>query len=158
MAALVALAMPVLLLAAGLVVDIAYLFWMQAQLQAAADMGALAGAQNVDLEALARGERRLIPSSAAEDARRWALDNLAANLPTALAGAKPVEVAVEVYNAAPEAPRRQRWSGRVLTEPTVSVRVSLTVPTLLLGWLVPEVPLAAMADASLLEKADPLDY
>src|SRR5690606_8648028 len=67
-AALVALVLPVLILSAGLVVDVAYLFWMRAALQATADFAALAGAQNIDLEALAQGERRLLVEQAAGDA------------------------------------------------------------------------------------------
>ncbi|REJ38400.1 MAG: hypothetical protein DIU84_00205 [Bacillota bacterium] len=155
-AALVALALPVLILSAGLVIDVAYLFWMRTAVQAAADFAALAGAQNVDLEALAQGQRLLLVEEAAADARHWARLNLAAHPATAgYQDAALVEVVVT--NAAPGAPARQRWTGRLLTDPTVSVRISLRVRPFLIRSLVPEVEVSALADAALLEKADPLE-
>jgi len=152
----VALVLPVLILSAGLVVDVAYLFWMRAALQATADFAALAGAQNIDLEALAQGERRLLVEQAAGDARHWARLNLAAH-PATARYQDTAEVDVVVTNAQPGVPARQRWSGRLLTDPTVSVRVSLRVEPFLVRSVLPEVEVAALADAALLEKADPLD-
>ncbi|HEX6990225.1 MAG TPA: pilus assembly protein TadG-related protein [Bacillota bacterium] len=155
-AALVALALPVLILSAGLVVDVAYLFWMRTVLQATADFAALAGAQNVDLEALARGERRLLVEPAAADARTWVRLNLAAH-PATARYQDEADIDVVVTNAGPDHPARQRWTGRLLTDPTVSVRIGLRVKPFLVRSVLSEVEVAAVADASLLEKADPLD-
>lgn len=155
-AALVALALPVLILSAGLVIDVAYVFWMRTVLQAAADFAALAAAQNIDLEALARGDRRLLADQAAADARHWARLNLAAH-PATARYRDAAEVEVVVTNARPGEPARQRWTGRRLTDPTVSVRISLRVEPFLVRSLLPAIEVAALADAALLEKAEPLD-
>lgn len=156
-AALMALALPILIIAMGLVIDVAHLFWVRSALQAAADMAVLAGAQAIDLEQLAEGQRRIIAGQAATDVRYWLRINLESHPATSRYSAG-AQVEVDVYNADPAAPMRQRWTNRLLTDPTVSVRVAVSVPTFFVRALMPQVPLSVAADASLLEKADPLPY
>lgn len=156
-AALTVLALPVVLIAIALVIDMAYFFLLRTSLQAAADMAALAAAQNVDLDALADGERRLLVERARLDAYQWVHDNLRANKLTA--GLRDqVGVHVEVYNADPNNRVRHRVTGRILADPTVSVQLSLDAPTYFAAMIMKNVPIRVMADASLLEKSDPLPY
>lgn len=154
-AALVIVALPVLVFMLGLVVDMAYLFTVRTVMQNAADMAALAAAQNVDLPALAMGERRLLNAPALHDAEQWGRSNLERH---PLTRGLPARVVADVYNASPDAPLRHRTSGRRLHDPTVSVRIELTAPLFFARMIVPEVALQVMADASVLQKADPLPY
>lgn len=156
-AAMVVLALPVLLLTSALVVDVAYWFLVRASLQSAADLAALAAAQNVDLTALAQGERQILPEPARREARQWVYDNLQSNRVTAQLLDR-VDVTVRVYNPQPEAPVRHEFSGRLLYDPTVTVQLLIDAPTFLAGMVVSSVPIRVLADASLLEKADPLPY
>lgn len=179
---LVVLMLPVLVLVMSLVVDVGLLFVCKNLSATAVDMAALAAAQEVDLDRLARGERYINPQAAENTARTWIKDNLDAAL-IGLAGSPSdgeVYVDVTVYNASKNAPlmheplaserrsspvlvlrgneadgRNQTASGngRMLTDPTVCVTMSLPVKNgLLLGRLIPAV-IMAHADTSVMEKA-----
>lgn len=147
MTALVVAMLPVYVLAFALVVDLAHLFWVRAALQSAADLAALAGAQEVDLEALAGGERRLLEAQAAAAARAWAERNLRAHPATEpLLAQTAVEVAV--VQASDREPSRHPWTGRRLEDPTVTVRLTAEVPRLWLPGRGGGVRLRVWADAS----------
>lgn len=132
---------------APLAVDVGHLYGVRAALQAAADLGALAGAQEVDLDALARGQLRLRDGEAARAAERWTRDNLVAHPMTApLAAAAEVEV--RVLHPERAQPARHPWSGRVVRYPTVAVRVAVRAPLPWTGRLVGPIRVWARADAS----------
>lgn len=141
-----ALLLPVVLASLALVADVGYLLWVRAALQAAADLGALAGAQELDLEALAEGRRALAPT-AGSSARRWAGENLAAH-PATARWADLAEVGVLVIQADEQAPARHPWTGRTLRDPTVAVRIRLRVPLPWFGRPLGPVEVVARADAS----------
>lgn len=144
MAVLLVALLPVALLLLGLVADFGLALWAREELRKAADLGALAGAQDLDLERLARGERVLLPGPARDDADRYARANLGGRRYAALA----IEVAV--LNASRDAPLREPWTGRLVEDPTVAVRIEARVPTVFLRPLLPAFAVAATADASVL--------
>jgi Flp pilus assembly protein TadG len=68
--------LPVLLTCLYATCGLGALLLARARAQTAADLAALAAAQDVDLERLQEGERRLRPEDAARDAVAWARANL----------------------------------------------------------------------------------
>ncbi len=143
---LVLLALPAFVLLLGLVVDVGLLYLARVQLRAALDMGALAGAQELDLDALARGELRLVEEAARREATALTRRNLVAAF-----GAEVLDravIRVVVYQAGPTAPLVHQVTGRSLVDPTVGVVAEVPVRLAVLGRLLPEVTLRAHADAS----------
>lgn len=143
----VVLFLPVLLLIAGLVTDVGLLFVARHLAYHAAELGALAGAQDVDLDALARGEVTLVEGQARADAEDYARRNLAASF-RHLDQAQALFVNATVYNASAARPVRHRETGRLLTDPTVSVAVRLWLPLHFLAPLRREAAVQVHADAS----------
>jgi len=148
---LVVLLLPLLVVVAGLVADMGILLYVRHLAYAAADLGALAGAQNVDLERLAGGERWIEEGPARRDAEAWARNNLEVNFPGRGVESR-AEVRVEVYNPIPAHYPGDRYTGRVLRDPTVCVLINLPVRLRFLSMLVPEVNLTVHADASVVER------
>jgi uncharacterized membrane protein len=148
---MVVLFLPVLLLCLYATCGVGATLLGRARAQAAADLAALAAAQNVDLERLAQGERRLDPESAMRDAAAWARANLDAARRLFAAGVAPV-ITVDVYNPLPGEPMRHRRSGRELTDPTVAVTVRLRAAPAA-GPLTAH-DIEATADASVLERLE----
>jgi Flp pilus assembly protein TadG len=109
----------------------------------AADLGALAGVQELDLDALARGELVLIPAEARSRATEYARANLHRMFPELDPGP---EVYAEVLNPT-EGGSIDPLTGRVHLWPTVCVTVVLSVPVGI-GPLSAEIPVRAHADAS----------
>jgi uncharacterized membrane protein len=138
--------LPVLVAAMALVVETGRLFVLARWAQAAADLGALAGAQEVDLEQLADGERYLDEERARLAADRITTDNLR-DLGGVVGSSR---VQVYVINVA-EGPTIHPRTGRFIRDPTVSVWVEVSVPVHLVWWT-HQVRLAAHADASVVEK------
>ncbi|MBX5464995.1 MAG: pilus assembly protein [Clostridia bacterium] len=139
------LALPALLLLLALVADVGRFFVLRALAQNAADLGALAGVQELDLARLAEGERWLLTSQA--EAAAYAVAD--ANARAALPG-EPYVIETLAVNAAAGAPRRHPWSGRWLADPTVSVRVTLNARSFFLGGR--RLPLRVQGDASVMER------
>jgi len=145
------LSLPLLILLLALAADAGALFAARGLAHASADLAALAGVQELDLERLAAGERFIMPGAAAAWARQVALANLEGNIPRLPgAGAAP-RVEVLVVNASPASPRQHPWTGRPLYDPTVAVRVAVPVPLAFSGpgrslWV------TARADASVLPR------
>ncbi|EKP93805.1 MULTISPECIES: Tad domain-containing protein [Thermaerobacter] len=139
------LLLPVILAALGLVLDGSRLVLTRAHAQAVADFASLAGVQEVDEEALARGEPALRAGAAAATARLWAESGLRRAFGEEVARRAVIEVVV--INGSPSQPRRHPWSGRRVEEPTVGVR--LVVPVAL-AWrpAAGAVRLTVAADAS----------
>lgn len=147
---LLSLSCMILLLA--LVINAGNLFRFRTLTHAVADMAALAGAQELDLELLARGERALIPEAASRQARQVAWAAMAANLPP---GITSFRVDVTVINASSTEPGIHPWTYRRLFDPTVSVRVNVSVPLYLAGPTHRSVWTGARADASVLPRRRP---
>lgn len=143
---LVVAVLPVLVAAMALVVETGRLFVLARWVQAAADLGALAGAQEVDLERLAVGERCLDEERARKEAERVTEDNLR-DLGGVVGSSR---VRVYVINVA-DGPSPHPLTGRLIRDPTVSVWVEVTVPVRL-AWWTRDVCLGAHADASVVEK------
>lgn len=137
---------PVLVAALALVIETGRLFVLARRAQSAADLGALAGAQEVDLERLADGERYLDEGRARLAADRITTDNLR-DL-GGVVGSSHVQVyVINVVDGPTTHPR----TGRLIRDPTVSVWVEVNVPVRLVWWA-REVRLTAHADASVVEK------
>lgn len=145
---LVALFLPVAILLFGLVVDIGLLFATRQVMIAAADLGALGGVQDVDLDRLSRGEIWLDGERARRDAYGLTEVNLTQN--QVLGQIK--EIRVEVLNASLEHPLSHPFTGRTVTDPTVAVRITAVVRLPFLNPFLGETPLVVHADASVLEK------
>jgi len=139
--------LPVLVATMALVVETGRLFVAARRVQAACDLGALAGAQEVDLDRLAQGERYLDEERARIEAERITRENL-----RELGGvaAETGRVHVYVINVA-GGPTAHPRTGRLIRDPTVSVWVEVVVPVYLVWWT-SEVHLSAHADASVVEK------
>lgn len=144
-----ALALPLYVLALGLVADAGYLFASRTLASAVADAAALAGVQELDLVRLARGERYLIPAAAEAAARAVAEANLDAGFPLA---AHPHRVNVAVINASPGKPSIHPVTGRLLRDPTVFVEVKVRVP-LRFTPAAGSVEITGRADASVLPRS-----
>lgn len=144
--------LPVLLLVAGLVTDVGLLFVSRHLAYHAAELGALAGAQDVDLDQLAVGKVVLVEATARADAADFARRNLAASFPR-LDLARSLRVEATVYNASSLVPVRHRLTGRILTDPTVSVDITLNVPLYFLVSLRREAAVHVLADASVRTKS-----
>lgn len=162
---------PALILILSLVIDLGLLFVCKNLLAMAADMAALAAAQEIDLELLALGERYIIPDAAETVAHRWAEDNAMSSLQN-LAGLSTVEdmiIYVTVYNASKSnpiihepiqgiphfLPEEGRIGGaRELVDPTVCVTLTCPVNNgLLLRRLLPTT-VTVHADASVMERKE----
>ncbi len=145
-AALVALFLPCLVAAVALIIDAGALLVARAQMAAAADMGALAGVQDLDYDLLASDGRLLVLEEPARaDAEAWVRGNLEGR---AFIAPETVSVAVTVCNpgsgvAEPVCP----VTGRLLTDPTVCVLVRAEARLPFLPGLGP-VGVSVHADAS----------
>lgn len=111
--ALVILFMPVALACAGIAVDLGILFTARKCVQAACDLGALAGVQELDWEALAEG--RVVIRK--EDARNKALEIAWLNMANAQELAEDVILSASVHNSA------SRNEPCVVVEASFGVRV-----------------------------------
>lgn len=147
--ALSVLFLPLWLALATIAIDVAYIMWVHAGIRAAADLGALAAAQNLDLEALAQGDPEIIPEEAHRDARQWIMDNLRQQRSTA-PWAEKADIRVWVLNGKPGAPLQHPLTGRIITDPTVAVEVSLPARVFLVPRKLGEIPLKVRADASVM--------
>jgi Flp pilus assembly protein TadG len=132
---------PVLLAALGLLAGLGAALHTRQLASIAADLGALAGAQCLDLERLASGQLIIV----AEHARAAAVDYATRNLPGRVAA-----VEVTVMNPALGA-GADPWSGRVHSHATVCVVVRLPA-RFRLGPIRWEHVIHAHADASVVPR------
>ncbi len=144
---LVVLFLPVFLLTLGFVIDLGVLFVQRQQAMAAADMAVLAGAREIDLDKLARGERSLLPEAATAAARQWFTSNLRASLGSEAEAAATV---IHVYNATQASPATDPVTGRRLHDPTICLAGEVPARLYFLAFIVPRTTLHVHADASLL--------
>lgn len=137
------LALPVMVSLVLLISAAGSLYASRGRLQAAADMAALAGVQELDWDLLAQGRAYLIE----DRARQKSLETLWLNL-----GFIPgvdldeAETSVEIINAAPDDPIRHPRTGRWVEYPTVWVW--LEVPVMVAGLGERQARLWASADAT----------
>ena len=141
--------LPVLILLLGIVADVGRLYTLRSVAQTAADMGALAGVQELDLEALAEGTLWVNVDEAQREARNLALEVAQKNLDRSVQSVKVESIAI---NATPLVPATHPWTGRRLETATVSVTVDAVARTYFLSMLMPRVNLGARGDASVLER------
>jgi len=142
--------MPLLIILAGLVIDIGTLFCANSLAYAAADMAALAAVQDLDLQMLAEGKRQIMPDAATRDAEAFLAANILKNWP----GLAPedIAVAVTVYNVESGGADRHAFNGRHLSDPTVCVRVTFPVKLRFISAFSGTVSARAHADASVVRK------
>lgn len=117
--ALVALFLPVAIVATGMVVDLGMVFVARKAVQAACDLGSLAGVLELDWDRLAAGEVRLRGKDAEDMASSVARQNLDATV-----GLVDVRSLRARVRNPPEA-----------ADPVVQVEVQYTVPVHYLGWV-----------------------
>ena len=116
---LVVLFIPVLLAALTAILSLGHIKHLRQVAYQAADLGALAGVQCLDLDELAAGRLQLLPAEAAAQAADYARANLAG------ACVSPVDVAVDVSVLNPAGDSlTDPVTGRVHLYPTVCVTVS----------------------------------
>lgn len=148
--ALFAITLPIFVLCLALVADGGLILMRRGLAYAVADVAALAGVQELDLDRLAQGERHVIAELAVDQALEVAHGSLAEN--GVHEGDR--EVRVEVLNASAASPRIHPVTGRELVDPTVHVSVRLRVPLRFWGGLLPAVWVTGRADASVLPRRD----
>lgn len=119
-AVLVVLFLPCLLASLALALDVGALLVARAQMRAAADMGALAGVQDLDYDLLAQGLIVIRSADAVRDAREWVLANLEGR---AFIEPGTVRVVVAVLNTEGAGAVSCPVTGRLLEWPTVCVKV-----------------------------------
>jgi len=123
------LSLPILLLLLALAIEAGQLFYVRALLQAVADHAALSAVQLLDFAALAKGDIRLEPDPAVQRAAETLRDNLdRAGLHQWLSGR---QIRIRVYNAQPDRPLVDGWTGRALEYPTVCIVVAAQVRPLI---------------------------
>jgi len=147
--ALVILWIPVLLTASAVAVETGRLLSARYQLQAAADLAALAAVQSVDWDALASGEVMLCVKEAETKALQYAEENV-----IKLSGREVDRVQVWVINASGDAPVDHPVTGAAMHHPTVVVRCEAPGPQSWFDLWRHPVMLEAEADASLRPRED----
>lgn len=113
--------LPVLFAVLILLIDIGWLVHVRQVMQNAADLGALAGVQELDLEKLAEGKLELTDRAEWEAERIWR-----ANLEGFWDGKIVVEDEIEIHNPAPRS--QDRISGETHRTPTVCIVLEARVP------------------------------
>lgn len=141
------LLLPVMILSLALVADVGQVLLARHQVQAAADLAALAACQELDPDRLRHGELVLVPDRARATARDYALGNLERAFPGADLSQHAV-ITVAVHNPTPWAPGRDLVTGRELVHPTVCLLIDFAVPLRLLRVPGGRVWIRVHADAS----------
>lgn len=150
----VALSLPLLLVCLSLVADVGRWFIRKSTVVAIADLAALAGVQELDLERLAAGERYLVVDQARVQAIQTATINLERN---ALAGSVN-GIRAEVLNASATSPLHHPVTGRVLVDPTVFVEIRVRGPALITSLIGAGMEVSARADASVIPREGRPDW
>ena len=143
--------LPVLMLIMALVIDVGLLAITRNKLQTAADFGALAGAQNLDLQELQEGTIILNRNAATKDAIRWAEENALRNLHSFIAD-RDLRIVANVYNASTENTYYDNHTGRIVTDPTVCVLIEAVHHFYFIHGVFGEQKIVVHADASVLTK------
>jgi Flp pilus assembly protein TadG len=140
---------PLLMLVLSLVLAVGTLEGMRSRLRAQVDMAALTATQALDVPALAAGgPPRLVPDEAAQLARQYLAQNLAAS--SSLLAGPPGEIAASARVSVTNAPGTDPITGAANSAPTVSIeiRAPVRVPLLGLAGLGPVVTLDIAGSAA----------
>lgn len=148
---LMVMILPAMLIATALAIDIGMVAWARAAAQAAADLAALAAVQEIDLDLLAQGKRRLIEDIAVDRAHAVVRDNIARSGP-ALGPASQVAITVLVLNPGEDGAVTHPRDGKRLSDPTVCVTVETRTWLPLLSAMGHGLVVGAHADASVVER------
>ena len=143
--------LPVLLLIMALVIDVGLLATARNNLQAAADMGALAAAQNLDLKELQVGEIVILEKEAIKDGKLWTEENLFRNLPNLIECDETI-VKVKVYNGSADRFMYDQYSGRRLEDPTVCIVIEASHKFYFIHGVFGKQKIIVHADASVLKR------
>ncbi|MBE3519147.1 MAG: Tad domain-containing protein [Firmicutes bacterium] len=146
---LVALYLPICILAMGMVFDLGLAFVVRQTAQAACDMGALAAVQELDWDKLAEGMVVINPAAARQQAADITFTNLAPLVRKGLV-TEPV-ISATVSNPSGGA------GGAGEGEPAVMVQASMTVRTFFLRWLpglARGIPITVRAEARCVERTN----
>ena len=146
------LVLPVLLASSAFAVDVGLMAWLRGTAQAAADLGALAGVQEIDVVRLARGERWINEGAAMARAKEVALENLTRNVKT-LDPSREVVVKTRVFNLPDGEAAVHPGNGRVLKDPTVCVTIEVSTRLPFLSLVRRNVAVVVHADASVVQKS-----
>jgi Flp pilus assembly protein TadG len=123
---------PLLMLVLALVLAVGTLEGMRTRLRAQGDMAALTATQALDVASLASGgQPRLVPDAAAQLARQYLAQNLAAS--STLLASSPSEIAAGAEVSVTNAPGIDPITGAPDTAPTVSIEIHAPVRVPLLG-------------------------
>ena len=123
---------PLLMLVLALVLAVGTLEGMRTRLRAQIDMAALTATQALDVASLASGgQPRLVPDAAAQLARQYLAQNLAAS--STLLASSPSEIAAGAEVSVTNAPGIDPITGAPNTVPTVSIEIHAPVRVPLLG-------------------------
>lgn len=123
---------PLLMLVLALVLAVGTLESMRTRLRAQIDMAALTATQALDVASLAEGgEPRLLPEAAAQLARDYLAQNLAAS--STLLAAPPAEIAAGAVISVTNEPGTDPITGATNNAPTVSIQIQAPVRVPLLG-------------------------
>jgi Flp pilus assembly protein TadG len=123
---------PLLMLVLALVLAVGTLEGMRTRLRAQIDMAALTATQALDVASLASGgQPRLVPDAAAQLARQYLAQNLAAS--STLLASSPSEIAAGAEVSVTNAPGLDPITGVPNTAPTVSIEIHAPVRVPLLG-------------------------
>ncbi len=143
--------LPVLLLVMALVIDVGLLAITRSKIQAAADFGALAGAQNLNLEALQEGMIILDERMAKKDALRWTEENILRNLHPFISD-QYLDISINVYNASAGIGLYDYHTGRIIYDPTVCVVIEAKHHFYFVHGIFGDQDIVVHADASVLTK------
>jgi uncharacterized membrane protein len=135
----------------ALVIDVGFLAVVRNKMQAAADFGALAGVQNLNLEALQEGSIVLDSYAAKKDAKRWTEENVFRNLHPFI-DAKDLEVSIKVHNSYPDKISYDCYNGRMISVPTVCVMIESDHQFYFIHGVFGKQKIVVHADASVLTK------
>lgn len=144
---LVALYLPICILAMGMVLDLGLAFVVRETAQAACDLGALAGVQELDWDQLAGGHVVINVAAARQHAASITLSNLTPMVRKGLVTGP--RISVVVIN--PVGGTDVAWTA----EPAVRVEVYLVVRTFFLRWLpglAGGIPVTVRAEARCVER------
>lgn len=146
---MVALYLPICVLAMGMVLDLGIVFTVKQTAQAACDLGALAGVQELDWDELAGGSVVINAVAARQQAAGIALANLMPMVRKGLVTEPDISVAVSNPVGGTD--------GGGTGEPAVTVEASLTVRTFFLHWLPGlggGIPITVRAEARCVERTE----
>ena len=143
--------LPVLLMIMALVIDVGLLIVIRNKLQAAADFGALAGAQNLNVQALQEGSIILDDSSAKRDATEWAEENVLRNLHPFMERLDLI-ITARVYNGSAANTLYDWHTGRAINDPTVCIVIEAVHQFYFIHGVFGDQWITVHADASVMTK------